>query len=95
MSGHVFHPGHHELHGITVVLRTTDEQIMVGRFDTQDAGGVQLIGVSTFNPERDGSAAEFLTRTGKFGIRVDRSHAVISSSIVASITPLNQELGAK
>jgi hypothetical protein len=93
VSGHVFHPGHHELHGITVVLRTTDHQILVGRFDSVDAGGVRMLGVSAFNAERDGSPPEFLARTNKFGIRVDRLQATIDNSVVASITPLSEESG--
>jgi hypothetical protein len=93
VSGHVFHPGHHELHGITVVLRTTDHQILVGRFDSVDAGGVRMLGVSSFNAERDGSPPEFLARTNKFGIRVDRPQATIDNAVVASITPLSEESG--
>lgn len=93
MSGHVFHPGHHELHGITVVLRTTDQQVLVGRFDSEDSGRVRMLGVSAFNAERDGSPPEFLARTSKFGIRVDRPQATIDSAIVASITPLSKEPG--
>lgn len=95
MSGHVFHPGHHDLHGITVILRTTDQQILVGRFDTQDDGGVHMIGVSSFDAARDGSPPEFLARTGKFGIRVDQPHSVTKNELVASITPLSEELGIK
>ena len=90
MSGHVFHPGHHELHGITVVLRTTDGQIFVGRFDSVDDGGVRMLGVGGFNPERDGTPAEFLARTNKFGVRVDRAAATVSNALVSSITPLNE-----
>ena len=93
MSGHVFHPGHHELHGITVVLRTTDHQILVGRFDSVEAGRVRMLGVGAFDAARDGSPPEFLARTNKFGIRVDRPHATIDSAIVASVTPLSEEAG--
>lgn len=95
MSGHVFHPGHHDLHGITVVLRTTDQQLLVGRFDTQDEHGVRMIGVSAFDQGRDGSPTEFLDRTNKFGLRVDQPRATIRNEIVASITPLGDELGTK
>ncbi|MEP7327346.1 MAG: hypothetical protein ABI836_15460 [Gemmatimonadota bacterium] len=95
MSGHVFHPGHHELHGITVVLRTTDQQILVGRFDSVDAAGVRMLGVSAFDAARDGTAPEFLARTNKFGIRVDRPQVTINNAVVASITPLSAEPGTQ
>jgi hypothetical protein len=95
VSGHVFHPGHHELHGITVVLRTTDRQVFVGRFDSVDERGVKMMAVSTFDSTRDGNEADFIGRTGKFGVRVDAPRITIQSEMVASITPLTQELGIK
>ena len=95
MSGPVFHPGHHELHGITVVLRTTDHQVFVGRFDSVDERGVKMMAVSTFDSARDGNEGDFIGRTGKFGVRVDSPRMTVRNEIVASITPLLQELGIK
>lgn len=90
MTGHVFHPGHHELHGITVVLETTQDQLYVGRFDKQDENGVHMIGVSLFDPsETDLSRDEFLARTARFGVRIDRPHLVVPLSLVHEIIPLN------
>lgn len=90
MTGHVFHPGHHELHGITVVLETNQAQIYIGRFDKQDESGVHMIGVSLFDPAQAGlTRDEFVARTVKFGVKVDRPHLVIPSSLVREITPLN------
>ena len=88
MTGHVFHPGHQELHGITVVLETTESQIFIGRFDRQDEGGVHMIGVSVYDPDSNASRSEFLARTAKFGVRVDRPHLVIPADLVREITPL-------
>ena len=89
MSGHVFHPGHHDLHGITVVLETTGDEIYVGRFDSQDETGVHLIGVSIYTPrENAATKAEFLAHTAKFGVRVDRPHLVVPTPVVSAITPL-------
>ena len=90
MSGHVFHPGHHELHGITVVLEATGGEVYVGRFDSQDQHGVQMIGVSIYDPTTaTHSKAEFLARTNKFGVRIDRPHMLIPNKVVAEITPLS------
>ena len=87
MTGHVFHPGHHDLHGITVVVRT-ESRLVVGRFDKQDDLGVHMIGVSVHESSTDMSDADFLARTRKFGVRVDRPHLVIRSDQVSEITPL-------
>jgi hypothetical protein len=89
MTGHVFHPGHHALHGITVVLETTASELHVGRFDSQDDRGVHLIGVSSFDPRAaNQSKADFLARTAKFGVRVDRPHLCIPNDRVVAVTPL-------
>jgi hypothetical protein len=89
MTGHVFHPGHQELHGITVILSTTDDRVLVGRFDRQDETGVHLIAVSEFDPASSGTTREeFLARTARFGVRVDRPHLVVPGALVRDITPL-------
>ena len=45
MSGHVFHPGHSELHGITVVVETNGSLTYVGRYDSEDERGVHMLDV--------------------------------------------------
>jgi hypothetical protein len=76
----VFHPGHHALHGITVV----------GRFDTQDDGGVHLLDVAVHDRSDPASSREeFLRRTLKFGVPVARKHVVVPSSDVATLVPLS------
>ncbi len=98
MPGFVLHPGHHELHGVTVVLETTGGLTHVARFDTQDERGVHLLNVATHDPAvATVSLDEFLARTRKFGVRADRKHlAVPSQSIVklrrlAEIVPAPSE----
>jgi hypothetical protein len=89
VTGHVFHPGHQELHGITVVLETRNAELYVGRYDRQDDLGVHLIGVSVYDPaQAQMSAPEFLARTAKFGVRVDRPHLVVPLERVQGITAL-------
>ena len=89
MTGHVFHPGHQELHGITVVLETKDAGLYVGRYDRQDEFGVHMIGVSVFDSSQaQMTSTEFLARTAKFGVRVDRPHLVVPTEKVLGITPL-------
>ncbi len=89
MSGHVFHPGHHELHGVTVVLETHGATTYVGRFDTQDESGVHLLDVGIHDEGQGGvSKREFLARSIKFGIRADRKHVTVPAAEVAGVTRL-------
>lgn len=89
MTGHVFHPGHAELHGITVVLETHGSLTYVGRYDSEDTAGVHLLDAGI----HDGSTAkvskeEYVRRSAKFGIRSEHKHLVVASDQVAQITPL-------
>lgn len=90
----MFHPGHHALHGITVVLETTGSLAYVGRFDTQDDGGVHLLDVAVHDRSDPASSREeFLRRTLKFGVPVTRKHVVVPSSDVATLVPLSSAAG--
>ena len=78
------------MHGITVVLETTGPRTYVGRFDSQDDGGVHLLDVAIHD---GGDPAlpkdEFIRRTIKFGVRVERKHLLVPPGEVASVVPLN------
>jgi hypothetical protein len=90
VSGHVFHPGHDALHGITVVLETTGTRTYVGRFDSQDATGVHLLDVGVHDRADPAvSKDDFLRRTLKFGVRVDRKHLIVPPGEVAKVVPLS------
>jgi hypothetical protein len=89
MSGHVFHPGHSELHGVTVVLETTGETMYIGRYHEETPAGVLLHNVAEYRPVSTGpSPREFVERTLKYGVRADREHVVVPSPEVRSITRL-------
>jgi hypothetical protein len=82
------------LHGITVVLETTGSLAYVGRFDTQDDGGVHLLDVAVHDRSDPASSREeFLRRTLKFGVPVTRKHVVVPSSDVATLVPLSSAAG--
>jgi hypothetical protein len=85
----VFHPGHHELHGVTVVVETAGPLTYVGRFDTEDAAGVHLLDVGVHDAATGGGTREdFVRRSARFGVRSDRKHLVVPLAEVARITPL-------
>jgi len=84
----VFHPGHHELHGVTVVVDTAAPLTYVGRFDTEDAAGVHLLDVGVHDAATGGTREDFVRRSARFGVRSDRKHLVVPLAEVARITPL-------
>lgn len=89
MSGHVFHPGHHELHGVTVVLETRGPRTYVGRFDSQDDRGVHLHDVGVHDASMEGpSIEEYLRRCDKFGIRTEHRDFVVPNAEVSRIERL-------
>lgn len=89
MSGFIFHPGHHELHGITVVVETGSGVTYVARFDTQDEKGVHLLNVGRHDPATASLPLdEFLARTRKFGVKAEQKHLVIPATDVTRIRKL-------
>jgi hypothetical protein len=91
MTGHVFHPGHVELHGITVVLETRGPQTYVGRYDSEDAAGVHLLDVGVHDASvGQVSKDEYVRRSAQFGIRTDHKHVVVPIEQVSKITRLGE-----
>jgi hypothetical protein len=91
MTGHVFHPGHAELHGVTVVLETIGSRTLVGRYDSEDAQGVHLLDVGIH--DRDAakeSKEEYVSKSAKFGVRTEHKHIVVPAEEVARITRLGE-----
>jgi hypothetical protein len=89
VSGHVFHPGHEELHGVTVVVEGGNGATWVGRYHERNDRGVFMHDVAIHDPAtatlpRDAWLERLLT----FGIRVDAKHLVIPEADVARITRL-------
>lgn len=64
-----FHDDKHELHGITVVVDTTGEQIFVGRCDDIDERQVILLDADVHSAGEDGRSKEdYVQRAAQFGI---------------------------
>jgi hypothetical protein len=60
----------------------------VGRFDSEDDRGVHLLDVGVHDASSGGPRSEYLARSTKFGIKVDRKHLVVPRGEVARITRL-------
>jgi hypothetical protein len=92
MSGHVFHPGHAELHGITVVIETRGPRTYVGRYDSEDERGVHLLDAGVYNESPELSKEDYIRKSAKFGIRSEHKHLVIPANAVVRITRLGERV---
>jgi hypothetical protein len=86
--GHVFHPGHQELHGITVVVETAGPYMYIGRFDHEDEAGVHLLDVGMHDASGTSSRREYIDRTMRFGVRSDRRHLTVPRAEITAIKRL-------
>jgi hypothetical protein len=94
MSGHVFHPGHSELHGITVVVETQGSRTYVGRYDSEDAQGVHMLDVGVHDAESELTKEEYVKKSAKFGVRSQHKHLVVPADQVARITRLGERVSS-
>ena len=83
MSGHVFHPGHDDLHGITVVLEGASGKTYVGRWHEQTPKGVVMHDVATHDPAGPQTREDFLARTLKFGVKPEQKTVVVSEQLLS------------
>jgi hypothetical protein len=92
MAGHVFHPGHAPLHGITVVVETRQERTYVGRFDTDDGGEVHILDAGVHDLALDGrlSKDEYIRKSVKFGVPSQHKHLTVPTAEIIRITRLGE-----
>jgi hypothetical protein len=88
VSGHVFHPGHAELHGITVVVETKGSRTYVGRYDSEDDQGLHMLDVGVHEESAGISKEEYLAQTAKFGVKTEHRHLVVPRPDIARIIRL-------
>jgi hypothetical protein len=93
MSGHAFHPGHPELHGITVVVETLGARTYVGRYDSEDPKGMHLLDVGVHDDAvAELSREEYIKRSARFGVRSEHKHLVVPREDVTRITRLGDRI---
>ena len=89
MSGHVFHPGHEELHGVTVVVDGSSGRSWVGRYHERTERGILLHDVAIHDPATAPVSRDaWLDRLRKFGVKVDARHVVVPESESVKISRL-------
>ena len=86
MSGHVFHPGHDDLHGITVVVTGASGRSYLGRWHEQGNRGVVMKNVAIHDPAVGQGLDEWLAKQARFGI---------SSTEKMYIVPADEFLGVR
>ena len=85
-----FQPDHQdrgELHGMTVVIETSDTRVYVGRYDQERDGLIVMKDADIFE-EGQGSKEEYLKRAAQFGVWKKHDHVSIPSADVLSIRKL-------
>ena len=89
MSGHVFHPGHEALHGVTVVLAGASGRTYVGRYHERGDRGVVLHDVGVHDPASSAvPREEWLARQMQFGIKVDHRTLVVPDAEAGEVRRL-------
>ena len=89
MAGHVFHPGHQELHGTTVVVTGRSGRTYVGRFHEQGDRGLEMHDVGVHDPASAALPRDaWLERQHQFGIRVDHRHLILPPAEVGEVRRL-------
>ncbi len=90
MSGHVFHPGHAELHGVTVVVETHGPRTYVGRYDSEDEQGVHMLDVGIHDEQTGVPKDEYIRKSARFGVRSEHRHLIVPTDQVVRIIRLGE-----
>jgi len=85
----VFHPGHEELHGVTVVVEGASGRTWVGRYHETSDRGVELHDVAIHDPATATlPRVQWVERLRKFGIQVDEPVVILPPREAGPITRL-------
>jgi hypothetical protein len=91
MPGHVFHPGHEALHGVTVVVDGASGRLWVGRYHETNDRGVVMHDVAIHDPAINPMPrGEWVERLRRFGIRVDEPMVILPLQEAGPITRLTE-----
>jgi hypothetical protein len=86
-----FHRGRGELHGMTVVVETTESETYVGRYDQEDAAGILLLDADLHRGEPgETSRAEFLERAARLGVWPKLRRVIVPRERVTAVRRLGE-----
>ncbi len=87
----IFHDNLGELHGITVVVETTDKTTYVGRFHEMNAQELLLLDGDLHEENQSTpSKEEFLKRASQFGVWKKFTQKKVPASLIQSIRKLGE-----
>ncbi len=85
----VFHPGHDDLHGKTVVVFTNGTRTYIGRWGEESEGVVHMMGVAVHDTSHDpDSSDDWVAKSKKFGFAVSNNGAAIPRAEVTRVVHL-------
>lgn len=94
MTGHVFHPGHEELHGVTVVVEGSSGRTWVGRYHERTERGVLLRDVAVHDPATAAvPRPDWIARLMRFGVKAEHRQVMVPDSDAGRITRLIEWAG--
>ena len=86
-----FHNDKGELHGITVVVRTTTGRTWVGRCDTLDAAGAHLLDADLHEAAPGAPSAEvWLAQAARMGVWPRHPRVLVPAAEVADVERLGE-----
>ena len=72
-----------------MVVETTGSLTYVGRYDSEDEGGVHMLDVGVHDARAGGGPKEeYVRKSAQFGIRSNHKHLVVPAAQVVKITRL-------
>jgi hypothetical protein len=90
MPGHVFHPGHDEWHGQTVVV-FAGARTVVGRWDAVQGGRLLMHDVAVHAGGAEEPREAWLARLRQYGIPVQHRDFTLPQAEVERVTRLRED----
>ena len=86
-----FHDDKGELHGITVVVKTTGPRVWVGRCDTQTDEGIVLLDADHHDEGENGQTnEEYLGFAAKYGVFKKHDRVAVPAAEIAAVQRLGE-----
>lgn len=86
-----FHQDKHELHGITVVVDTTGQEVFIGRCDDMDDERVILLDADVHREgEGEQSKEDWVQKASEYGVWAKHRRLVVPRDRVISVRPLGE-----
>ena len=86
----VFHPGHDDLHGQTVVLFTDGPRTYVGRWNAQEGDGILMMGASVHDTSAgdEGDGPAWVETVKQYGFGAEHASLVVPADEVTRVVRL-------